>query len=168
MKGVINVNNMFDLQARKTFWRLQRSFLLLFLTVLCTSAGSSNTSRHFDNFSMFFFSFLENSVFVLKQTAHTCHSPILPIIDILRLLLLSVGFFVLVDLLLRVSHQFLAPEVKLFTWTGSPHLAVKMLRGDALTHAQWDGCGPEGRHQAVNVARCYNCSFKVIHFKWLI
>lgn len=38
-----------------------------------------------------------------------------------------------------------------FTWTGSPHLAVKTLRGEALTHAQWDGCGPEGRDQAVGV-----------------
>lgn len=142
-------------------------FCCFFLTVLCTSAGSSNARRHFDSFSCFFFffgkqclCFKANSTYLpFPHFAHNWHSSSSAAFG---------GICVLVDLLLRVSHQSLAPEVKLFTWTGSPHLAVKMLRGDALTHAQWDGCGPEGRRQAVNVARCYNCSFKVIHFKWLI
>lgn len=65
------------------------------LMVLCASAGSpGTTSRHFDSFFQVFCLFFWSRVFVLKQTAHTCHSSILPIIDILCLRLPYVGFLV--------------------------------------------------------------------------
>lgn len=63
--------------------------------VLCTSGRSlETTSRHFDSFHGFFSSFFGSCVFVFKQTEHTCHSSILPIIDILCLLLPSLGVLV--------------------------------------------------------------------------